>query len=209
MTFCFNKILYLGAWDHIEVVDYFPNCNEFVLIDTQPRSDFDQKDYFDEELYRHKFIDNIIKKFEKYGFILTDKFELDPNYMNIDLPYINPHLLIFNNKNKIIKYYISTNILFNMTSLLEKDIMESDTLYISGYFPDKELLKYFNKKINFVGDDYTIYHIDSEDEPDNIIINIKYNSTSQSNFNYYVLNRELNKIVKCDNLRDIINNKIK
>jgi hypothetical protein len=101
MTFCFNKILYIGAWDHIEVINYFPNCNEFILIDTQPRSEWDEKDYLDEELYRHKFVDNIIKKCEKYGFILTEKIKLDPNYMNIDLPYINPHLFIFKNMNSI------------------------------------------------------------------------------------------------------------
>ena len=51
----FNKVLYLGAWDHIDVVNYFPKCNEFVLIDTQPRSEHDEKDYFYDGFYRPKF----------------------------------------------------------------------------------------------------------------------------------------------------------
>jgi hypothetical protein len=58
----FKKILYLGAWEHIEIVDYFPNCNEFILIDTQPRSEHDEKDYFYDGFYRRTFLDTLITK---------------------------------------------------------------------------------------------------------------------------------------------------
>ncbi len=147
MSSNFKKILYLGAGEHIEVINYFPNCNEFILIDTKPRSEHDEKYYFYEGFYRNHFLNIVIKKCKKYGFILNQTIELDSNYINTiktieldlrninDIPYINPHLLIFINEfnQKVIKYYISTNIIFNMCPVLEKDIKTSDTLYVAGY----------------------------------------------------------------------------
>jgi hypothetical protein len=213
----FNKILYFGAWAHIEVVDYFPKCNEFVLIDTQPRSEHDEKDYFYEGFYRDKFIDIITKKCKKYGFILDKMIELDPNYMQIDklaFGFINPHLYIFKNKERTIKYYISTNILFNMNSLLKEDINSSDTLYVAGYFPDVILLKYLNKKINFVGDSETVYFFEEDENENNIISNYIKNKIELndyyirfSEYNYYLVWRKHSMIIVCDSLEDISNKK--
>ncbi len=211
----FKKVLYFGAWDHIEVVNYFSDCNEFVLIDTQPRSEHDEKDYFYEEFYRPNFIDRIIDKLTKdfkYGFTLTDKIELEPNYMSKELsdnfPYINPHLFIFNNStnNKIIKYYISTNILFNMNSMLENDINSSDTLYVAGYAPDVKLLKYLNKKINFVGDSETVYFYERAPDENDIISNYISNNIINE-WSYYLVWRKTSMIIVCDSLEDIDNKK--
>ena len=216
MTSNFKKVLYLGAGAHIEVVNYFPNCNEFVLIDTQPRSEHDEKDYFYEGFYRPKFIDRIVNKLtkgSKYGFILNEIIELDPNYINtiktielqphnrniINIPYINPHLFIFKNSNRILKYYISTNILFNMNNMLEEDIKSCDTLYVAGYHPDIILLNYINKKINFIGDNNTVYFYDYDKDENTIISNnIKFD-------NYYLVWRRKSMIILCDSLEDIEN----
>jgi hypothetical protein len=198
----FKKILYLGAWEHIEIVDYFPNCNEFILIDTMPRSEHDEKDYFYDGFYRRTFLDKLITKCINKGFIHINTIELDPTYMNIDLPYINPHLFIFRNENRIIKYYISTNILFNMNKLLEDDIKTSDTLYVAGYFPNEELLKYFSKKMIFAGDDDTVYF----SEPDPTDNNIISSGLLKEYFDkYYLICRETGKIILCDSLEDIDN----
>ncbi len=202
MSSKFNKILYSGAWHHIEVVDYFPNCNEFILIDTQPRSEHDEKDYFYDGFYRPTFIDKLVKKCINKGFIHTNTIELEPTYMNIDLPYINPHLFIFRNENRIIKYYISTNILFNMNKLLEDDIKTSDTLYVAGYFPDEELFKYFNKKMIFVGDDKTVYFSKQYSEDNNIISSGLLNDYFNK---YYLVCRETEKIILCNSIEDIDN----
>lgn len=199
----FKKVLYFGSWDHIEVVNYFHKCNEFVLIDTQPRSEFDKKNYFYEGFYREKFLNRVIKKCKKYGFTLEETIELDPNYNKhlSNLPYINPHLLIFKNNERVIKYYISTNILFNMTPLLEDDIKTSDTLYVAGYYPDIELFKYTNKKMNFVGDNCTVYVYDIEEDEKKIISsNIKLDDYFD---NYYLVWRRKSLIIICDSLEDI------
>ena len=209
----FKKVLYLGAWDHIEIVDYFPNCNEFILIDTQPRTQWDIKTY-SKEFYQKNFIELLINKCKDYGFILDIEIKLDNKIDdnhddNHDYyPYINPHLFLFKNidnqRVRIIKYYISTNILYNMTPILEEDIMESDTLYIAGYHPDKELLKYIKKKINFVGDDDTIYSNYNNDETDkNSIINNTNDHVHYFN-NYYLIYRNSKKLIKFDNLDMLI-----
>jgi hypothetical protein len=220
MSNSFKKVLYLGAGNNIEVVNYFPKCNEFILIDTQPRSEHDTKDYFYEGFYRDKFFNRVIKKCEKYGFILKEIIELEPNYIkniktietsseymnNIsDIPYINPHLLIFKNNlkndSRTIKYYISTNILFNMNPMLEDDIKSSDTLYVAGYFPDIILLNYINKKINFVGDNCTVYFFEPDEDENNIISNnIELNDYFD---NYYLVWRRKSLIIICDSLKDI------
>ncbi len=239
MTDNFKKILYLGAGEDIEVINIFPNCNEFILIDTKPRSEHDNENYFYEGFYRENFLKIIINKCKKYGFILEQTIELEPKYINKiniiekdndyntdlnSIPYINPHLLIFNSSsmnNKIIKYYISTNILFNMHPILEKDIYEADTLYISGYHPDCELLKYFYspielsngliKKKNFVGNSYTCYYIDFEDDDNSIIKYFIQNSHLMDNYfnNYYLAWKKKSILILCDNLKDINNKRTK
>ncbi len=212
----FSKVLYLGSWDHIEVINYFSKCNEFVLIDTQPRSEHDQKDYFYEGFYRNNFIDRIIKKCNRYGFVLTDKIELDPNYMKETISnkynYVNPHLFIFKNNSennsRIIKYYISTNIIFNMNPILEEDIRTSDTLYVAGYAPDVELLKYIKKQslnINFVGDSETVYFYERAPDENDIITNYIRNNIKLNDYfnNYYLVWRKHSMIIVCDSLEDI------
>jgi hypothetical protein len=231
----FKKVLYLGASDHIEVVNIFPNCNEFILVDTKPRSEHDVKYYFYEGFYRINFLKAVINKLKKYGFILDKTIELEPNYVNLietietnnhnknkdlnTISYINPNLLLFKNEennNRIVKYYISTNILFNMNSLLRTDIYEADTLYDAGYHPNIELLKYFSsngniKKKNFVGDNNTCYYIDYDDDEDNIIKNFINNTFNMNDYfdNYYLVWRKKSMIILCDNLEDINNKKNK
>ena len=40
-----NKILYLGAWHHIQPVRDLPLVKEFIFIDTQPRSEWDNQSF--------------------------------------------------------------------------------------------------------------------------------------------------------------------
>ena len=48
-----KKLLYIGAWDHISPVMHFPKTKEFIFIDTQPRSEFDNKTTC---VYRDRFL---------------------------------------------------------------------------------------------------------------------------------------------------------
>lgn len=156
-----DQILYMGAHCHIEMINYFPKCKKFIFIDIEPRNEFD--DLYDERLFRTDFVPKLISKFTTNNFIITSIVKLDNNYhkkFNIkDKPYLNPHLIIAYNytKNIQIKYYISTNILFNMNDQLKNDIYNCNGLYVAGYWPNDYLVTLLNKDITFIGDSNTIY----------------------------------------------------
>jgi hypothetical protein len=174
------KALYLGTWNHIQPVLDFPETKDFIFIDTQPRSEFDNDKSFHLEFYKPHFVLRLFDVCNSYGFELIKTVELDPNYYKQiftvsqrlyysfhPIPeYINPTLLIFIKKKtqQTIKYYISTNIEYNMDILLAKSLSEYDSLIVSGYFPKKYLFSFFNQAKTFIGYTQTKYKIDNDDE---------------------------------------------
>ena len=161
-----KKILYVGSSLNIQIVKDFEYVKEFVLIDNQPRSKSDRY-YFSNKDYNEQFLEELLKICSQYGFTLNNIFILDENYYKnililkkhiyysfFELPKnLNPELYIFENKNtnQNIKYYISTNILYNMNYTLLEDIKDCNTLIINEYIPNVKLLDYFNKMEIFIG----------------------------------------------------------
>ncbi len=196
-----NKVLYIGAGNDINFINIFNTggykCNQFVLIDTLPRSSHDEMDFY-KGFYSKNFIDIIKQEFKSIGFELKKIIELKKikEFNKIDLPFINPHLLEFIKGKQIVKYYVSTNINKFMNNELRKDLIEADTLYIKGYFPDIILLDYFktdtSKKI-FVGDENTYYRKNIYDDVN--IINYNYNADDYFSSYYIYIN---NMLIKCD-----------
>jgi hypothetical protein len=220
-----NKILYVGAGCHIQPVSHFKNVKEFVFIDTQPRNEFDSYTYnFSEFGYRTKFVVNLIEECRKYNFILKKSTELDKHYYKkiiswkqyfhflLHSPplYINPNLLVFTNNqtNQTIHYYISTNIAFNMTPCLQQDIETCDGLIVSGYHPEKELLKLFRNPITFYGYSNTYYLIDRTNfchQEKNTII--YWMQTNPQHIKYYfkdffMITKDNGTIMKCYDFND-------
>lgn len=213
-----NKILYIGAGCHIEPVSHLKEIPNFVFIDTQPRNEFDSYTYhFSQIGYRSKFIYKLIDKCSKYGFKLISCIEIDKNYYKKiinwkqyfnfllrGLPqHINPTLLIFVSKDtgQTINYYISTNILFNMTQRLKEDIISCDGLIISGYHPDKHLIKFIKHPIKFFGYSNTCYDIDR----DNSIIYFMQTNPKQLNYyfkDFYMIDYITGTIFKCTDFND-------
>lgn len=156
-----NQILYMGPSFHLEMINYFPKCKKFIFIDIEPRNEFD--DLYDEILFKNNFVPKLISKFTINNFIITNIIKLDNNYhkkFNIEeKPYLNPHLITAYNytTNVQIKYYISTNILFNMNDQLKNDIYNCNGLYTAGYWPNDYLTTLLNKDVTFIGDNNTIY----------------------------------------------------
>ncbi len=156
-----DQILYMGPHCHVEMINYFPKCKKFIFIDIEPRNEYD--DLYDERLFRTDFVPKLIAKFTSNNFIITSILKLDNNYhkkFNIpEKPYLNPHLIKAYNytTNVQIKYYISTNILFNMNDELKNDIYNCNGIYVAGYMPNDYLLSLLNKEITFIGDNNTIY----------------------------------------------------
>lgn len=234
-----NQLLYIGTYHHIKPVVHFPKTKKFIFIDTKPRSEFDEPNYFYEGFYRSRFISGLIQKCQKYGFVLKEEKVLDQEYYkNIltikqfeiyqqhqsvdpemrlnfdnDLPsYINPTLLTFVNQetNQEIKYYVSTNIEYNMNDELKKDIQESDGLIVSGYYPDGKLLESFgdlSKPKTFYGYSRTWFGNDPDqvDNRNNIIHLIQTNRIETSKyFSQFVRVRwESGEMKECVDLNDL------
>ena len=217
-----NKILYIGTGLHLDPLFHFTKTKEFVFVDVQPRSEFDKPDSFFDGFYRKSFYSNLIKKAKEYNFILEKTEEFDSGYFSNLLsfkqrvywfgrvketfPYICPTLLIFYNykTGQKLKYYISTNILYNMNFNLENDIKGCEGLIIAGYHPDKVLLKYISSNpINLYCYTNTCYKI-NEDEVDNKL-NLIYwlfnnlDKVSKYFSNIYMVKQNGNMIL-CENI---------
>ena len=186
-----TKLLYIGTWLHIQIVNDFPDINEFICVDTQPRGEWDDNTY-KPQYFCKNFFHQLVIECEKNGFQLTDKRTLDFLFPEQELA--NPTRLTFRNEQRIIQYYISTNFLYNMNSNLEKDMKECDGLIVSGYFPNIKLLEYLKKPIDYYGYDETCYGVDDE-EPKISDVLLEENNYFR---NYYVVRKRDGVMGKVD-----------
>lgn len=219
-----HKLLYLGTGYHIDPVKHFPQTKEFIFVDTRSRSEWDKTRFYS-GFYSHNFNNILVESCKKYNFSLEKSIELDSSYytkimnwkqrlyyfcrIKETFPDINPTLHIFKNKqtDQIIKYYTSTNIIFNMNKFLEADISNSDGLIISGYHPDKKLLEYIKKPINLYCYTQTLYKCEPEeiDNLNNIFILLFSDKNLISKYfnSIYSINIINGKIIKCDDVSDL------
>ena len=220
--FASSKILYIGAGLHFKPLKHFKSTKEFVFVDVQPRSEFDSADSFREEFYKKNFYSELIMLANEYGFELEKSIELDQEYfvnildfsqrirwigkVNETFPNICPSLLIFFNSNtgQKLKYYISTNILYNMYWDLENDIRSAEGLIISGYHPDKKILDFISNPINLYCYDKTAYKLDDEEVDDfnNLVYWMFENLDMVSKYflNIYLVRKDNGIITKYDDI---------
>jgi hypothetical protein len=172
-----NTLLYIGAGKNVTITKHFPQVEKFVFLDTNPRASVEHGKSFDTKSYDHNFFRILVTTFNEQGFVLKNKKEIKQDYQNkifswvqkiyywaypnLVPEYLNPHILYFHNgeTNQLIKYYMSTNILFNWSSELEADVKETDGLIIYGSSPDVKILSYFDHPIKlyiYSGSNYKI-----------------------------------------------------
>lgn len=202
-----KKIIYFGTGVHFKCVSHFPNAIEFIFVDTQPRSEFDNM-LFDIDYYDNTFIENLLTDGNKYNITLLDSHEIESLYVannDYKLPYLNPTLLTFTNiiTKQIIKYYVSTNIKYNKIPELLKDIKDSDALIVSGYYPDKIIYDYFDRqtKKQFIGYSRTCYKMNMEEMNDTIYCELFENKYFDK---YYLVDYENGIITEHSDFRDFI-----
>ena len=116
---------------------------------------------FKKKYYANDYFMEINHSMYQHGFVLEEVIDLDKTYTEraftmferiyysfFELPnYINPQLLIFYSEetNQKVKYYISTNIIYNKNDHLNLDIKESDALLVSDFIPSEKILEYYYK----------------------------------------------------------------
>ena len=146
-----STYLYIGAGIDTHPILHFPLTQVFICIDSQPFSEYGRGSVFDDELYRYDFVEQLIDAYAQIGFAITSRKIYHKN--------IKPELFIFWNKetNQHIKYYTSTDILYDLNPELIADIQQTTALIVSRYFPHKVLLDYIQKSIDFYGYDNTVW----------------------------------------------------
>lgn len=160
-----KKILYVNGGVDFTPIDVFHEATEYIYVDTLPRAEKDGYKIKSRH-YRGHFIDQIVSGLLKRGFVLSSIIVLNPEYTwkiasmrqkirhglgkllqipSFELVQVNPAKYSFVNRhsNKIVKYYVNTNIKYNMTRELHNDIMYSDAVVISTSVPNSILLNYF------------------------------------------------------------------
>jgi hypothetical protein len=210
-----QKILYINAGFHIDPVIHYPNTKEFIFTDVLPRREIDKGSY-DRKTYKKYFLSELIEIYKRHNFILMEMIDLDNSYykkiinpckrlyywIRNNMPiYINPTLLIFFNdkSTQTIRYYISTNTLYNMNEMLSLDINTSDAVITTKYFTNVEIFNFFIKPKIFIG-----YHI-TRDSYDNKLRSENEPINNSIFFNkYYYVNYNRGNIIKCNNFKDFI-----
>ena len=219
-----NKILYIGTGEHIEPVKHFPLTKEFIFIDSQPRSEFDSYyPQFNKLLYKSHFVNDIIDTCKCLGFLLESFTILDKNYYKKIItnkmyytswfykipPDINPSLLTFTNAKtqQHIKYYISTNIKFNMNDELKNDIKSCDGIIVSGYFPEMEILENFGIPKVLFGYSNTCFKLDEYKDNDNDILYFLHNFLCNIQYyfiEFYLIYYDSGVIIKCQDFQNLV-----
>jgi len=162
-----EKILYIGTSLHLDPLVDFNLTKEFIFIDTLPRKQYNDNNIFDIKSYNKNFYSDLILYCYRLGFSLEFKVDLDKNYYKKTMTikdrlyymffkkvpkHINPTLLLFYNKEteQVLKYYISTNIEYNINNNIIKDIESCDSLIMS-YEPIIKIFDYIKRPISVIG----------------------------------------------------------
>lgn len=189
-TIMCNKMLYVGAGCHIEPVKHFPHTKLFIFIDSQPRSQFDNiYPKYNKKFYKKNFCKKLEKKCAEFGFYLQKISCLNPYYHNKITNWkqyflekipkdINPSMLEFKNKltKQTIRYYISTNIRRNFNIRLYTEIKTSDSIIVSGYYPENEIFDIFDAPKKLFAYTNTLYDVDTSE----------FNPVYDNNIIYYL-----------------------
>ena len=173
-----NKAIYIGAGTDIIPVIVLDNITEYILIDSQPCSEYGMYLYENADLFRNYFVPNFEKIMLNNNFILTQKKD---NYLEYK-----------NESNKIIKYFISTPFPEKITNEIKKELLNSENLILAGFDPNKVILELMPNLKNIYGVTHTVYDCPDDEFEDELSMNnsvfrelIKNNHNY--NYNYYLI----------------------
>lgn len=194
-----SAYLYIGAGIDTHPILHFPLAQLFICIDSQPFSEYGRGSVFDDELYRYDFVEKLINAYTQIGFAITSR-EIYHKNTNHN---IKPELFIFWNKetSQHIKYYTSTDILYDLNPELIADIQQTTALIVSRYFPHKVLLDYIQPSIDFYGYDTTVWDYITADNSSGS----ELSSTMKMFENTHIANKYIHKwLLVCDESGQII-----
>ena len=203
-----NSIIYIGAFTDIKLIinKHFKNY-DIIFVDSQPVSEYDipYKKWF----YRHYFLIDLIEQYNYLNFKLLSeekiktikKLEAKPICQKIE--YFEPHLLKFKNKNKISKYYISSAFPTRLSYHLKRDLLKSNKLFISGFFPSVEILKHMSIPISLYCYYDTVYKKSNNKKTN--IIDFLYDKNWKKYIDNIIFVSHKDELIKCRDVQELNN----
>ena len=141
------KAVYIGAGDDNKFLDRV-DFKTLVAIDSQPRSEFgdlNMKGYD-----RPYFIEQLISSYQEKNFKVVETID---------------NKIIFKNKDRKVIYHHSVTFPTGLTQEIISDLNNYQYLICDGFMPDKQLLDFTNKEINFISSSNTVF-LSNEDTCD-------------------------------------------
>ena len=147
----FEKILYFGTGRDIMMIFDFPETKNFVFHDIMPKVPPDPHPLMEKDYWLMIFIE-LKEIIEKLG--LYYKYDENKQCMQI-----------FNGETQKITYYFSIYLPDDLDKNIEfiEDIKTCDTLFVSGYYPHIDVLKYIKQPFNIILSSGTFYPKDTYD----------------------------------------------
>lgn len=135
MTLC----VYIGAGCH------FPHCDfsTLVCMDSLPNTEYGTFIPYDPSFRQNDFFERLVRNYKRFGFTLVSD-EKD-------------HYWRFENGDRKIFYYHDISFPDSLTDAIKDKISGFDTLVVSGYCPNKVIMDYTTKQIDFYGNNMTVY----------------------------------------------------
>lgn len=205
-----EKIIYFGAWAHLNPLhnELFRN-KDIIFVDSQPFTENDIGEVYNEKFYRPKFIERIDKKYAKFGFKKEKEIACIPLIErkkpdNLQVPYLNPTLLIYKDDNNVYsKYYVSSGFPDGLSKLLIYELQQANELIISGYAPSSNILKYMKSPLTVYCYSRSVYNYSEEESLERrgpTIIDILYDNYSIAKSLYLIDYRNENEINEYPNI---------
>ena len=175
-----ENAIYIGAGHDTKPIKALKYINKFIYIDTLPYDSNDPYKVISETPWREQYINEFSDKIKHDGFYLLD----DGSTARIEYKKQQQRFEYIKDTKSII-YYFNTDFPSQISSKIQDEISQADTLIIAGFFPDKNILDYMKKPIHIICFAGTIY---SNDEDDDTIITWLYdnpNSTDIADITFF------------------------
>ena len=219
------KAVYFGAGTDFHYIQYMPEeITNFYFIDSQPFSENGTK-----ATWRYPMVENncildlilYVFPFLRSCFFNKVNWSSRPNFIkdlknnakayNIELVSEETNKLVFQYKHQIITYFINTAEP-NHLDLISNEIYNFKHIMIMGYSPDKNIIKYTNKKPIFWSNTNTflckdIFHdqfAEEDGEINKIIYSLNYNDDFSDEFEEFNIIDDNGTKINFDNWSDLL-----
>ena len=219
------KAVYFGAGTDFHYIQYMPEeITNFYFIDSQPFSENGTKATWGYPIVENNCILDLILyvfPFLRSCFFNKINWSSRPNFIKdlknnakdhkIELVSEEINKLVFHYKHQIITYYINTAEPDHL-DLISDDIYDFKHIMIMGYSPDKNIIKYTNKKPifwsntnTFLGKD--IFHdqfAEEDGEINKMLYSLNYNDDFSDEFEEFNIIDDNGTIIKFDNWSELL-----